>query len=92
MFFLLNFNKQCFLLTDIDKKRAVQLQASHLAYLEQHPYEEFTAEELSAAKRELQREMEAVKAGMGHGDLSLDAYTQVWEECLAQVRENEAPF
>lgn len=70
---------------DMDKKRTVQLQASHLAYLEQHPYEEFTPEELSAAKRELQKEMEAVKAGMGHGDLSLDAYTQVWEECLAQV-------
>merc|ERR1712029_1207646 len=26
-----------------------------------------------------------VAEGMQHGDLSLDAYTQVWEECLAQV-------
>ncbi|XP_072939643.1 cell division cycle 5-like protein [Epargyreus clarus] len=69
----------------IDKKRAVQLQASHLAYLEQHPYEEFSTEELDAAKRELEREMEVVKTGMTHGDLSIDAYTQVWEECLAQV-------
>ncbi|CAG4991784.1 unnamed protein product [Parnassius apollo] len=69
----------------IDKKRIVQLQASHLAYLEQHPYEEFTVEELSEAKQLLQKEMEVVKAGMGHGELSLDAYTQVWEECLAQV-------
>ncbi|XP_013200212.2 cell division cycle 5-like protein [Amyelois transitella] len=69
----------------VDKKRAVQLQASHLAYLEQHPYEEFTAEELDAAKAELTKEIEIVKAGMGHGDLSIDAYTQVWEECLAQV-------
>lgn len=65
----------------------MQLQASHLAYLEQHPYEEFTAEELTAAKSELQKEMEVVKAGMGHGDLSQDSYTQVWEECLAQVGE-----
>ncbi|RVE53180.1 hypothetical protein evm_002277 [Chilo suppressalis] len=69
----------------IDKKRVVQLQAAHMAYLEQHPYEEFTAEELDAAKRELKKEMEVVRAGMGHGDLSMDAYTQVWEECLAQV-------
>ncbi|XP_026755740.2 cell division cycle 5-like protein [Galleria mellonella] len=69
----------------VDKKRAVQLQASHLAYLEHHPYEDFTAEELAAAKEELKKEMEVVKAGMGHGDLSIDAYTQVWEECLAQV-------
>lgn len=69
----------------VDKKRAVQLQASHLAYLEQHPYEEFSSEELDTAKLELKREMEVVKSGMGHGDLSMDAYTQVWEECLAQV-------
>uniref|UniRef100_A0A2A4J0U0 Uncharacterized protein n=2 Tax=Heliothis virescens TaxID=7102 RepID=A0A2A4J0U0_HELVI len=71
--------------TGVDKKRAVQLQASHLAYLEQHPYEEFSAEELEAAKLEMKKEMEVVKAGMGHGELSMDAYTQVWEECLAQV-------
>lgn len=69
----------------VDKKRAVQLQASHLAYLVQHPYEEFSSEELDAAKLEMKKEMEVVKAGMGHGELSMDAYTQVWEECLAQV-------
>ncbi|CAH2265552.1 jg10086 [Pararge aegeria aegeria] len=69
----------------VEKKRAVQLQASHLAYLEQHPYDQFTSEELAEAKQELQKEMEVVRAGMGHGDLGIDAYTQVWEECLAQV-------
>ncbi|CAB3236813.1 unnamed protein product [Arctia plantaginis] len=69
----------------VDKKRAVQLQASHLAYLEHHPYEEFSTDELEAAKQEMKKEMEVVKAGMGHGELSMDAYTQVWEECLAQV-------
>lgn len=30
--------------------------------------------------------MEVVKAGMGHGDLSMEAYSQVWEECYGQVR------
>ncbi|KAG6457490.1 cell division cycle 5-like protein [Manduca sexta] len=69
----------------VDKKRAVQLQASHLAYLEQHPYEEFSPEELALAKQELKKEMDVVKTGMGHGELSIEAYTQVWEECLAQV-------
>ncbi|XP_047525710.1 cell division cycle 5-like protein [Pieris napi] len=68
-----------------EKKWSVQQQASHLAYLEQNPYEEFTAEELQGARSLLDSEMEVVKAGMGHGDLSMDAYTQVWEECLAQV-------
>ena len=29
--------------------------------------------------------MEFVKQKMGHGDLSLEAYTQVWEECYSQV-------
>lgn len=29
--------------------------------------------------------MEIVKQGMGHGELSLESYTQVWEECLDQV-------
>ncbi|KAJ0178928.1 hypothetical protein K1T71_005703 [Dendrolimus kikuchii] len=71
--------------TGVDKKRQVQVQASHLAYLEHHPYEDFSKEELKAAEAELKKEMEVVKAGMSHGDLSIDAYTQVWEECLAQV-------
>jgi len=29
--------------------------------------------------------MDKVKVGMGHGDLTMEAYTQVWEECLSQV-------
>lgn len=69
----------------MDKKRAVQLQASHLAHLEAHPYEQFSADELEAARALLRREVDAVRAGMAHGDLGLDAYAQVWEECLAQV-------
>ncbi|KPJ18994.1 Cell division cycle 5-like protein [Papilio machaon] len=70
---------------NVDKKRVVQAQASHLAYLEQHPYEEFSAGELDEARELLRQEMEVVRQGMGHGDLGIDAYTQVWEECLAQV-------
>lgn len=37
------------------------------------------------AKAILAAEMEVVKAGMGHGDLSMEAYCQVWEECYGQV-------
>lgn len=33
----------------------------------------------------LSQEMEVVRAGMGHGDLSMEAYSQVWEECYGQV-------
>lgn len=66
-------------------KRPAVTQAQHLAYLEQHPYESFTPDDLNVARGMLSNEMEVVKHGMNHGDLSLDAYTQVWEECLSQV-------
>lgn len=66
-------------------KRQVQNQAQHLAYLEQYPYHTYTQPDLEKAKEALKKEMETVKQGMGHGELSLESYTQVWEECLAQV-------
>ncbi|XP_054720958.1 cell division cycle 5-like protein [Uloborus diversus] len=59
--------------------------AHHVSYLERHPYKEYDESELETAKEMLKQEMEVVKKGMGHGDLSIEAYTQVWEECLAQV-------
>lgn len=66
-------------------KRQVINQAQHLAYLEQYPYQKYSQQELDNAKELLKKEMEVVKHGMGHGELSLECYTQVWEECLAQV-------
>lgn len=66
-------------------KRSNISQAQQLAYLEQHPYESFKTEDLNVAKIILKKEMDVVKAGMNHGELPLEAYTQVWEECLSQV-------
>lgn len=40
---------------------------------------------LFQAKQVLKKEMEIVKQGMNHGELSLDSFTQVWGECLGQV-------
>ncbi|XKL60760.1 hypothetical protein PGB90_007817 [Kerria lacca] len=57
----------------------------HASYLEKHPYERFADEEIENAKELLKKEMEVVKHGMNHGELSLDVYSQVWEECLEQV-------
>lgn len=37
------------------------------------------------AEEILAQEMEVVKQGMGHGELSSEAYSQVWEECYSQV-------
>lgn len=67
------------------RRTQASTQAQHLAYLEQHPYMTYTQEQLEQARELLKQEMEVVKQGMGHGDLSLESYTQVWEECLAQV-------
>ena len=67
------------------KDRSILNETQHRAYLEKHGYQKFNEEEMEAAKELLEQEMEDVKAGMGHGDLSLESYTQVWEECLAQV-------
>ncbi|XP_017944231.1 cell division cycle 5-like protein isoform X3 [Neopelma chrysocephalum] len=59
--------------------------AEHMAYLEQNPYEKFSKEDLKKAQDLLAQEMEVVKQGMGHGELSSEAYNQVWEECYSQV-------
>lgn len=55
------------------------------SYFRSNPYEEFEDKELDEAKRLLEKEMQIVKQGMGHGELSLESYTQVWQECLSQV-------
>ncbi|TSM77309.1 Cell division cycle 5-like protein [Bagarius yarrelli] len=59
--------------------------ADHVAFLEKSPYEKVEEEDLIKAKELLRQEMEVVKHGMGHGDLSIEAYNQVWEECYSQV-------
>ena len=59
--------------------------AANQAALEHERYENFTEEDLTDAKKLLQKEMEFVKQRIGHGDLHLDSYSKVWEECYAQV-------
>ena len=53
--------------------------------LKSDPLEKYTDEEIGNAKNLLQEEIEAVKKIMSHGDISLDVYTKVWEECYGQV-------
>ncbi|CAI5769085.1 cell division cycle 5-like protein [Lacerta agilis] len=57
----------------------------HLSYLEHNPYEKYSKEDIKKAEELLAQEMEVVKQGMGHGELSSEAYNQVWEECYSQV-------
>ncbi|KAI7805030.1 cell division cycle 5-like protein [Triplophysa rosa] len=57
----------------------------HVTYLDKTPYHKISEDELKKARELLLQEMEVVKHGMGHGDLSMEAYNQVWEECYSQV-------
>ena len=36
--------------------------------------------------------MQYVKSRMGHGELSLEAYSKVWEECYSQVTAPHRPY
>ncbi|EDW04547.1 GH23816 [Drosophila grimshawi] len=55
------------------------------SFFKANPYEEITQEDLADAKQMLSDEMEVVKERMSHGELPLDVYGQVWQECLGQV-------
>ncbi len=37
------------------------------------------------ARAMLDSEINDVKKAMGHGDISLDVYSKVWDECYSQV-------
>ena len=41
-----------------------------------------------AARDLLKEEIKVVKQGMNHGDLTMEAYTKVWDECYGQVRSD----
>ena len=57
--------------------RAIVNEQVHRNYVERHPYEKFSDEEIANAKDLLKEEMKVVKQGMNHGDITLDIYTQV---------------
>merc|ERR1712142_59216 len=69
----------------VDPYKAATMAHAHKTFLDKRTYESFTEEEFAEADALLKQELEVVKTGMGHGELSIDSYTQVWEECYAQV-------
>lgn len=66
-------------------KRSNNAQAQAQSFLNSHPYADFEKEELGHAKKLIENEMNVVRKGMDHGDISLEAYSTVWDECLSQV-------
>lgn len=57
----------------------------HLGFLRENGHDEFSMDEIEEARELLQKEIPEVKKIMGHGELTDEAYKQVWEECYAQV-------
>lgn len=66
-------------------KRSNNAMAQAQGYLNSHPYKNYEKDELEEAKKLVENEMNVVRKGMDHGDISLEAYCTVWEECLSQV-------
>ena len=57
----------------------------HSSFLARNPYQEVNLDDLEKADELLKEEASLVKKKMAHGDIGLDSYTTVWEECLSQV-------
>lgn len=53
--------------------------------LSQEPLDDITEDEMNSARELLNNEISVVKDAMAHGDLAIDAYTKVWDECYGQV-------
>lgn len=64
---------------------APQKKLQHANYIDSHRYDEVSLVDKEIAANLLKQEMQAVKNGMAHGDLSIESYAQVWQECLSQV-------
>ncbi|KAL3882692.1 hypothetical protein ACJMK2_029005 [Sinanodonta woodiana] len=70
---------------NLPSQKSVVNQAAHLAYLEQNPFEKISEDDIEMAVTLLKHEMEVVRKGMGHGELSLESFCHVWDECYSQV-------
>ncbi|KAF7990428.1 hypothetical protein HCN44_000233 [Aphidius gifuensis] len=66
-------------------KRGQTIISQAQKYIENYPYEDYGKENLDSASKMIADEMQIVKEGMAHGELSIDVYTTVWEECLGQI-------
>ena len=53
--------------------------------LDSNPLDDISEEEMNEARRILDEEIAIVKEAMSHGDIAIDVYTKVWEECYGQV-------
>ena len=57
----------------------------HLSYVREHGFERFSLDEMSNARDLVEKEIPYIKKLMGHGELTSEAFGQVWDECYSQV-------
>ena len=81
-----NQNQQVLLTSKKTRNQVQSVINTNKNALKVDPLEKFTDEELNDAKKLLKEEIEVVKKVIGHGDINLDVYTKVWEECYGQVK------
>lgn len=53
--------------------------------LDSNPLDDISEEEMNNARRILDEEILVVKDAMSHGDIGIEVYTKVWEECYGQL-------
>lgn len=53
--------------------------------LNSEPLDHISELDMENARSILNSEIETVKSAMGHGELTTDVYTRVWEECFGQL-------
>lgn len=53
--------------------------------LEVDGLDDISEDEMNNARALLNDEIQIVKSAMAHGDLALEVYSKVWEECFGQV-------
>ncbi|CAF0819963.1 unnamed protein product [Didymodactylos carnosus] len=71
--------------TSVSLQNARKDSEKNSTYLDAHSYEQFSDDDLLQARTMLETEMNLVKKSMGHGDIGLDTYSKVWDECYSQV-------
>ncbi|XP_066924379.1 cell division cycle 5-related protein-like [Clytia hemisphaerica] len=77
---------QMFALNQKKTRAAAQtVMTTNKRVLSEEPLEDVTDDEIKAARELLKEEIEVVKQGMNHGDLTMEAYTKVWDECYGQL-------
>ena len=72
-------------LTNPTDEQAIRSSGEHSSFLSVHRFDEVSEEDMNEADGLLREEMQHVRDKMDHGEIPIQTYNAVWEECLSQV-------